>query len=1166
MIRNIKKIETKHCKYCGAKFPEDSLNDITDDINIIVCESCGTENKIESFEIQNDKKKERTNVKKGKSDKNRKDSSSKKEFNRQIRLYIFRTIYEMLKDPEHNFDIKENQNELTEFQLNRLAFALRKKVLEQEIQEEWLNNLNIIKQLDFKEYYENLQFILSSKRQFKENFLRDFQKAIEFVFELIKGKLIISELETEKGQEYTFIKNKKEIAEDLIKRFGFLEDMKQRGNFEIFLAVFISRYIYDTIKDSKFESVMGTYKGELTTSQIDKLALSLERVISYQQINDEWFENFSRFKKRSFLKNYKRLQNYILTDHLYSISFLDYLKYLIRLVDGLINGKNIDSELKKNELIIARDLRRGDPFQNIVNSNPLFKPNLLIVVGRIAYLMAKIPVSNRESNEDQANRLEIDTDKILNQIMPEIATRNKINDELLKKLYKISKEDFQKDYAKLKSNLKSDQIYYEQVSFYLKWVIETVLNILSRTKPPSKFSIYEKAIVRDLKNYSFDNLINGQKTGANEKTVNLYSNSTKFLNEELEFLKEEPISIQDSDSKWSWLTKSLAEKYFVSVLLPYYIVKPNLTYDELYKLGFYAFIHKLKDMQGIHFSDIKKIYLNLNTQRLTDFLNEKFGINKANKKLENAKIRLDNIVNMYSNDIIKYNRRKIKLCFDLGFFPIKCKECDIGINLLVAIQLHHPIKSKEIVLASIYSGLYAQNYKLILEKFKNDKIKVLCSNHHLEKGCFYPIEFKDIIFKEDLFSMTAEEISAYIDDYLVKFAKTERYREIIYEKYTSKSKKIPNRINNRWKRQIKKWIKKRFVFKELFDGKCIVCGDSNLMHLVLHHIDSNLKDLIKFWYSISNLNCIEIMHKIIEEKCVCLCANCHILISSKYYIAVSKILEGYLSQQEIDKISEQVKLKYNDAIEKISRFKYDLTRINFKCPLKLEFSRGKKGNIWNLYLMKIYYYLEIKKKRFFLRNEIIYDLALNLDFIKTVIERLFNKGYVQKSDSLIKYSLTEKGKDKVLEIIQQHKEKAEEIKKELKETLSNKSKYEYLDYVYDSEKKCFIPKSRYSEKELILKYCITIYDLIVNKGINEFITKELVTFFHNRNADTITADFNSRLIPYNLIEEVDNSILYQRVNRNVKIDESKIQIDVHSRIFRLIEKGFDVVKNGFEAL
>ncbi|HEY0089495.1 MAG TPA: hypothetical protein VGB37_11670 [Candidatus Lokiarchaeia archaeon] len=94
---NNKKFEANCCKYCGAEFSEDSLNDFLKGIKILVCESCGTENKIENFEIQDDKKKESSEFKKIKSDKNRSDSTSKKEFNRQIRLHVFRTLYEMLK-------------------------------------------------------------------------------------------------------------------------------------------------------------------------------------------------------------------------------------------------------------------------------------------------------------------------------------------------------------------------------------------------------------------------------------------------------------------------------------------------------------------------------------------------------------------------------------------------------------------------------------------------------------------------------------------------------------------------------------------------------------------------------------------------------------------------------------------------------------------------------------------------------------------------------------------------------------------------------------------------------------------------------------------------------------------------------------------------------------
>jgi len=123
----------------------------------------------------------------------------------------------------------------------------------------------------------------------------------------------------------------------------------------------------------------------------------------------------------------------------------------------------------------------------------------------------------------------------------------------------------------------------------------------------------------------------------------------------------------------------------------------------------------------------------------------KFGVDKVNKKLENAKNRLENIKKENFKSNISRNRLKIKLLLDLGFSPIKCQECDIGIDLLVALQLHHPTKSKEIELLDLYYS-HREEYKLILEKFKNDKVELLCKKHHLKKHLFFPITFRDIIF------------------------------------------------------------------------------------------------------------------------------------------------------------------------------------------------------------------------------------------------------------------------------------------------------------------------------------------------------------------------------------------------------------------------------------
>ena len=61
---NNKKFEAYCCKYCGAEFSEDSLNDFLKGIKILVCESCGTENKSKISKFRTIKKKRVPNLKK----------------------------------------------------------------------------------------------------------------------------------------------------------------------------------------------------------------------------------------------------------------------------------------------------------------------------------------------------------------------------------------------------------------------------------------------------------------------------------------------------------------------------------------------------------------------------------------------------------------------------------------------------------------------------------------------------------------------------------------------------------------------------------------------------------------------------------------------------------------------------------------------------------------------------------------------------------------------------------------------------------------------------------------------------------------------------------------------------------------------------------------------
>lgn len=69
---------------------------------------------------------------------------------------------------------------------------------------------------------------------------------------------------------------------------------------------------------------------------------------------------------------------------------------------------------------------------------------------------------------------------------------------------------------------------------------------------------------------------------------------------------------------------------------------------------------------------------------------------------------------------------------------------------------------------------------------------------------------------------------------------------------------------------ILRWAK-RIKCINLLGGKCKLCGDNNIFHLVFHHVDSDTKE-----YTLNELK--NYRWSIIDKelkKCILLCANCH---------------------------------------------------------------------------------------------------------------------------------------------------------------------------------------------------------------------------------------------------------------------------------------------------
>ena len=130
--------------------------------------------------------------------------------------------------------------------------------------------------------------------------------------------------------------------------------------------------------------------------------------------------------------------------------------------------------------------------------------------------------------------------------------------------------------------------------------------------------------------------------------------------------------------------------------------------------------------------------------------------------------------------------------------------------------------------------------------------------------------------------------------------------------------------------------KKRSVIEQVFNGKCISCGEDRLPSLQAHHTNQDLK--INKWGDISRKWNIKELIKdfIIEEECVCLCGNCHSMISTKNFENnIEKILgEKYVQEVKADyyKINRAIKENTN----RIKKIKKGIIKLNVKDQLNEE--------------------------------------------------------------------------------------------------------------------------------------------------------------------------------------------------------------------------------------
>ena len=359
--------------------------------------------------------------------------------------------------------------------------------------------------------------------------------------------------------------------------------------------------------------------------------------------------------------------------------------------------------------------------------------------------------------------------------------------------------------------------------------------------------------------------------------------------------------------------------------------------------------------------------------------------------------------------IRKYKKKIFALLKLLGSkSKIKCNECKTDLTKLSALEFHH--NDKRIKKTSL-GDIFNKNLNKIIKVLEKENVSLLCANCHSKKQVKIFKKFQKLILRNDLFENTPDEIDKIINSFIETSLDL---RELTPSKRSS------------FKTQIKRWLKKRFIIENLYNGKCIGCGEihiqDNLPSFDFHHRNENLIKKKSRWNEINKFDILKIIKILKEEECVALCSNCHRIITHFRFIKHIDEIFG----KEYKDIKEKAKSNYINIVRNTDNFKFKNIRIND--PLKKEFEYGEG---WKKYITLIYELIIKKNNNEFSSNELTEFMGHNKEAINRFLKKLVNMGLIElkkdtkkiKKGNLIYgdlpriYRLTEKGYNESLKLI-----------------------------------------------------------------------------------------------------------------------------------------------------
>ena len=399
-------------------------------------------------------------------------------------------------------------------------------------------------------------------------------------------------------------------------------------------------------------------------------------------------------------------------------------------------------------------------------------------------------------------------------------------------------------------------------------------------------------------------------------------------------------------------------------------------------------------------------------------------------------------------------RTEIRLINDLNtkfrllndYFEPSCCECDVNlIEILPASSFHHP-KDKTYTWSEGREKFHDAD--CIATRLKEDGALQMCENCHRIKTAIIFQKYKDLILLSSLFEHSAMEILEIVESQINRI---------------SADKKSYHRRN------IKRFIKKRYVFEELFNGKCVGCGkvtvNSNLPALDGHHLKK--VDDKSLWKEIADLDCEDILKIYIKEGIISLCANCHRIIHSVFHDYIEEIFKDHYLESKLQNFKCIVKENFNQIMKNINNFQFDLEVINFNSPLKVnEFA---SRDAWKLRLIQMYYGIKKLNIKSFRRKDFEQFKHINIRNITEWIPKFQNKALIEIAKPITSQYKYYRFTDEGIEI----------VKKIEKEYIGESKEEQELIYLYITQ-----PIIRPLRNRVFVKYYVNPY-----LSFNEFYSK-----------------------------------------------------------------------------